>query len=49
MSKQEIPQTQVAVELVGPNQLRLNAAAPVHAPGPHQVLCRVEADAPRAR
>ena len=43
MSKHDTPQTQRAVELVGPDQLRLNAMAPVPAPGPHQVLCRVEA------
>ncbi len=40
---ERIPKTQRAVELISPDELRLNAAAPVHAPGPHQVLCRVEA------
>ncbi len=37
-----IPQQQGAVQLVGPDQLRVNAAKPVFRPGPHQVLCRVE-------
>jgi threonine dehydrogenase-like Zn-dependent dehydrogenase len=38
----EIPQTQEAVQLVGPDQLRLNRSKPVVRPGPHQVLGRVE-------
>jgi threonine dehydrogenase-like Zn-dependent dehydrogenase len=38
-----LPRVQRAVELVGPGELRLNAEKPVHPPGPHQVLCRVEA------
>jgi threonine dehydrogenase-like Zn-dependent dehydrogenase len=37
-----IPQTQRAVQLVGPDQLQINDAKPVHEPGPHQVLGRVE-------
>ncbi|MBU6411281.1 MAG: alcohol dehydrogenase catalytic domain-containing protein [Verrucomicrobiota bacterium] len=37
-----IPETQCAVQLVGPDQLRINEAKPVFQPGPHQVLCRVE-------
>jgi L-sorbose 1-phosphate reductase len=36
------PQEQQAVQLVGPDQLVLNPAKPVVAPGPHQVLARVE-------
>jgi threonine dehydrogenase-like Zn-dependent dehydrogenase len=43
MSNGGLPSTQRAVELVGPDQLRLNPAKPIHAPGPHQLLCRVEA------
>ncbi len=37
-----IPQTQRAVQLVGPDQLRINEQKPVFRPGPHQVLGRVE-------
>ena len=39
----EIPHTQRAVQLVGPDELRINDAKPVIAPGPHQILARVEA------
>jgi len=38
-----IPNTQHAVQLTGPGQLILNPAKPVPVPGPHQILCRVEA------
>jgi threonine dehydrogenase-like Zn-dependent dehydrogenase len=38
-----LPRVQRAVELVGPGELRLKAEKPVRVPGPHQVLCRVEA------
>ncbi len=38
-----LPRVQRAVELVGAGQLRLSAGKLVHPPGPHQVLCRVEA------
>jgi L-sorbose 1-phosphate reductase len=37
-----IPLKQQAVQLVGPDQLRLNNAKPVVEPGPHQILARVE-------
>jgi len=37
-----IPETQRAVQLVGPDRLQVNEAKPVFAPGAHQVLCRVE-------
>lgn len=37
-----IPQTQRAVQLVGPDQLKINEQKQVFQPGPHQVLCRVE-------
>jgi len=37
-----IPEKQRAVQLVGPDQLRLNESKPVFQPGPHQVLCQVE-------
>ncbi len=36
------PVNQCAVQLVGPDELRLNREKPVHTPGPHQLLCRVE-------
>ena len=39
----EIPDTQTAVQLTGPDNLILNTQKPVHRPGPHQILCRVEA------
>ena len=38
-----IPTTQHAVQLVGPDQLTLNKSKQVHQPGPHQVLAQVEA------
>ena len=38
-----IPDTQHAVQLIGPDKLRLNTAKPVFHPGPHQILCQVEA------
>jgi threonine dehydrogenase-like Zn-dependent dehydrogenase len=38
-----LPETQYAVQLVGPDKLLLNTAKPLAAPGPHQFLCRVEA------
>lgn len=37
-----LPQTQYAVQLVGPGELKLNTAKPVVAPGPHQVLGQIE-------
>ena len=39
----DIPQTERAVQLVGPDKLELNPAKPVASPGPHQVLAKVEA------
>ena len=38
-----IPDTQHAVQLTGPSQLRLNTAKEVVRPGPRQILARVEA------
>lgn len=43
MSSREIPRQQRAIQLIGPDRLVLNEAKPVHRPGPHQILCRVEA------
>ncbi len=40
---QDIPTTQHAVLLTGPDQVRLETAKTVPAPGPHQILARVEA------
>jgi len=37
-----LPETQYAVQLVGPDELVLNKSKKVFSPGPHQVLCRVE-------
>jgi L-sorbose 1-phosphate reductase len=37
-----IPQQQQAVQLVGPDELRINNAKAVSEPGPHQLLARVE-------
>jgi len=39
----EIPKTQRAVQLTGPDELRLNISKKVVPPGPRQILCRVEA------
>ncbi len=38
-----IPKTQYAVQLVGPDKLVLNKSKEVFTPGRHQILCRVEA------
>ncbi len=39
----EIPKTQEAVQLTGPDELILNKEKKMHLPGPYQVLCKVEA------
>jgi len=39
----DLPQTQYAVQLVGPDELVLNRTKEVFTPGRHQILCRVEA------
>jgi len=39
----EVPAKQRAVQLTGPDTLRLNSEKPVTPPGPHQILCKVEA------
>jgi len=39
----DLPQTQYAVQLVGPDELILNTSKGVPRPGRHQILCRVEA------
>ncbi len=38
-----LPETQCAVQLVGPDKLVLNKSKEVFRPGRHQILCRVEA------
>ncbi len=37
-----IPEKQRAVQLVAPDQLRVNDTKPVFQPGPHQALCQIE-------
>jgi threonine dehydrogenase-like Zn-dependent dehydrogenase len=39
----EIPKTQRAVQLIGPDELILNISKQIVRPGPHQILCKVEA------
>ncbi len=39
----QLPRTQYAVQLVGPSQLTLNREKPVHQPGPHQIVAKIEA------
>jgi len=39
----DLPKTQYAVQLVGPDELVLNKSKKVFPPGRHQILCRVEA------
>jgi threonine dehydrogenase-like Zn-dependent dehydrogenase len=43
MEPQALPQTQHAIQLVGPGVLKHNRGKHVGAPGPHQLLARVEA------
>lgn len=43
MSTATIPSSQYAVQLVGPGELKLNTSKDVSKPGPHQILCKVEA------
>ena len=38
----DLPKTQYAVQLVGPDELVLNKSKEVFRPGRHQILCRVE-------
>jgi len=38
-----LPRTQHAVQLVGPDEVIFNKSKGVHKPGPRQILCRVEA------
>jgi L-sorbose 1-phosphate reductase len=42
MATATIPKQQRALQLVGPDQLKINEAKPIFKPGPNQVLCRVE-------
>ncbi len=39
----DLPKTQYAVQLVGPDELILNKSKEIPRPGRHQILCRVEA------
>src|SRR5512136_2628174 len=38
-----LPETQYAVQLVGPGALKLNPSKPVPMPGSHEILVKVEA------
>ncbi len=38
-----LPESQHAVQLVGPGELKLNTSKPVPTPGPHEILVKVEA------
>ena len=38
-----LPKTQYAVQLIAPGELKLNRSKPVPAPGPHEILVKVEA------
>jgi len=42
MANLNLPETQYAVQLVGPGHLKLNPAKEVFRPGPHQVLAKIE-------
>ncbi len=39
----KLPETQHAVQLVGPGELKLNTSKPVPTPGPYEILAKVEA------
>ena len=41
--EKEIPQTQCAIQLVGPDKLELNTKKEVYAPGPHQMIGKIDA------
>ena len=41
--KETIPQTQYAVQLIGPDKLNLNTEKAVYEIGPYQILCKVKA------
>ena len=42
-NKDNLPVTQFAVQLVGPDKLSFNKSKKIFSPGRHQILCRVEA------
>lgn len=39
----DIPETQTALQLTGPDELTINYSKPVIQPGPYQILCKIEA------
>ena len=39
----KIPKTQKAVQLIAPDELKLNESKPIDLPGPYQILAEVEA------
>ncbi|MHC4983975.1 MAG: alcohol dehydrogenase catalytic domain-containing protein [Planctomycetota bacterium] len=42
-SSEKLPETQCAIQLVGPDELRLNTSKEIDKPGKYQILARVEA------
>ncbi len=42
-NEKKIPETQYAVQLVGPDELKLNSQKSVDQPGPYHILARIEA------
>jgi threonine dehydrogenase-like Zn-dependent dehydrogenase len=43
MNNTQLPQIQTAVQLIGPDKLKLNTQKAVNTPGPYQILCQIEA------
>jgi L-sorbose 1-phosphate reductase len=41
--EQTLPQTQMAIQLVGPDKLALNSEKDVYQPNPHQILAKIDA------
>ena len=41
--EQEIPKTQCAIQLVGPDKLELNTQKEVYTPGPHEMIGKIDA------
>ena len=43
MPSTSLPETQYAVQLIGPDELTLNTSKEIPQPGPHEILMKVEA------
>ncbi|MHC4469085.1 MAG: hypothetical protein ACYSUZ_06960 [Planctomycetota bacterium] len=41
--EQTLPATQNAIQLIGPDELKLNTQKEVYQPGPYQIVAKVEA------